>query len=108
MQAIFGGALEFIRRGMKSPTMVARSGHRDHISRMIERSRSFSQTRVRDASRPAPAAPVARPTREPVEVEARLDPRASAENLPKELGGPKGPEPTRFGDWEHNGRCTDF
>ena len=28
--------------------------------------------------------------------------------LPKEVGGPKGPEPTRYGDWERNGRCTDF
>ncbi len=28
--------------------------------------------------------------------------------LPKETGGPKGPEPTRFGDWEVKGRCTDF
>lgn len=27
---------------------------------------------------------------------------------PIEKGGPKGPEPTRFGDWESNGRCTDF
>lgn len=27
---------------------------------------------------------------------------------PKEVGGPKGPEPTRFGDWEQKGRCTDF
>jgi hypothetical protein len=27
---------------------------------------------------------------------------------PRELGGPKGPEPTRYGDWEYNGRCTDF
>lgn len=27
---------------------------------------------------------------------------------PKEIGGPKGPEPTRYGDWEVNGRCTDF
>ena len=27
---------------------------------------------------------------------------------PGELGGPKGPEPTRFGDWEVNGRCSDF
>ena len=27
---------------------------------------------------------------------------------PKEIGGPKGPEPTRFGDWERNGRCIDF
>uniref|UniRef100_A0A7S1SPU6 Succinate dehydrogenase assembly factor 4, mitochondrial n=1 Tax=Tetraselmis chuii TaxID=63592 RepID=A0A7S1SPU6_9CHLO len=26
----------------------------------------------------------------------------------KEVGGPKGQEPTRFGDWEQNGRCTDF
>ncbi len=28
--------------------------------------------------------------------------------LPKEIGGQKGPEPTRYGDWEKNGRCTDF
>jgi hypothetical protein len=27
---------------------------------------------------------------------------------PKEIGGPKGPEPTRYGDWERNGRCIDF
>jgi hypothetical protein len=25
-----------------------------------------------------------------------------------ETGGPKGLEPTRFGDWEKNGRCSDF
>ena len=25
-----------------------------------------------------------------------------------EIGGRKGLEPTRFGDWEKNGRCTDF
>ncbi|HEX5078936.1 MAG TPA: DUF1674 domain-containing protein [Geminicoccaceae bacterium] len=25
-----------------------------------------------------------------------------------EIGGPKGPEPTRYGDWERNGRCSDF
>jgi hypothetical protein len=25
-----------------------------------------------------------------------------------ETGGPKGPEPTRYGDWEVNGRCSDF
>jgi hypothetical protein len=28
--------------------------------------------------------------------------------LPKEIGGVAGPEPTRYGDWEHKGRCTDF
>jgi hypothetical protein len=27
---------------------------------------------------------------------------------PKELGGRKGPEPTRFGDWEKNGIVSDF
>ena len=27
---------------------------------------------------------------------------------PREIGGPKGPEPTRYGDWEKDGRCTDF
>jgi len=27
---------------------------------------------------------------------------------PREIGGPKGPEPTRYGDWERKGRCIDF
>lgn len=26
----------------------------------------------------------------------------------RELGGRKGPEPTRYGDWEKKGRCIDF
>jgi hypothetical protein len=26
----------------------------------------------------------------------------------REIGGPKGPEPTRYGDWERAGRCIDF
>lgn len=26
----------------------------------------------------------------------------------KEVGGPKGPEPTRYGDWEKGGICSDF
>jgi hypothetical protein len=26
----------------------------------------------------------------------------------KERDGPKGPEPTRYGDWERKGRCSDF
>jgi len=25
-----------------------------------------------------------------------------------EIGGPEGPEPTRYGDWERAGRCVDF
>lgn len=27
---------------------------------------------------------------------------------PAEVGGRDGPEPTRYGDWEKNGRCIDF
>ncbi len=27
---------------------------------------------------------------------------------PAEIGGRDGPEPTRYGDWEKNGRCIDF
>lgn len=27
---------------------------------------------------------------------------------PEEYGGPKGLEPTRYGDWERKGRCIDF
>jgi len=42
------------------------------------------------AETPAPKAPEAPPPR------------------PKEIGGPKGPEPTRYGDWERNGRVSDF
>ena len=36
--------------------------------------------------------------------------RRNAENLslPKELGGRKGPEPVRYGDWELNGIVVDF
>ena len=33
---------------------------------------------------------------------------ASKQKIPTEMNGPKGPEPTRYGDWEQKGRCTDF
>ena len=32
----------------------------------------------------------------------------SSVEMPPEINGPKGPEPTRYGDWEQKGRCTDF
>lgn len=31
-----------------------------------------------------------------------------SESRPKEIGGRKGPDPTRYGDWEKGGRCIDF
>jgi hypothetical protein len=45
-----------------------------------------------------PAAIPTNPARGPADVEPR----------PREIGGPSGPEPTRFGDWERKGRCIDF
>lgn len=43
-----------------------------------------------------------------VTVPAKLDPRTAAKGLSPERGGYDGPEPTRYGDWEHKGRATDF
>ena len=40
--------------------------------------------------------------------EALKKPVAAPEALPEEVGGPKGPEPTRYGDWERKGRVSDF
>lgn len=37
----------------------------------------------------------------------RRDAEARGE-IEKEVGGPKGLEPTRYGDWEKAGRCFDF
>lgn len=43
------------------------------------------------------------------EAEARRAAREkAAEIAPKEANGPKGPEPTRYGDWERNGIASDF
>lgn len=35
-------------------------------------------------------------------------PEARSAAPAKESGGPKGEEPTRYGDWENNGICWDF
>ncbi|HSX65419.1 MAG TPA: DUF1674 domain-containing protein [Pseudoxanthomonas sp.] len=36
------------------------------------------------------------------------DATVQKEKAPTEIGGRDGPEPTRYGDWEKNGRCIDF
>jgi hypothetical protein len=54
-----------------------------------------------------PLSPAAR--RALAEAEARRQATAAdAKPVPKELQGPKGPEPTRFGDWENKGIASDF
>lgn len=43
--------------------------------------------------------------------ELAVEPSAEADSTPaqpREIGGRDGPEPTRYGDWEKNGRCIDF
>ena len=68
---------------------------------------------MKPSSRPAPSeAEIATRLREAAaranaEADAR---RAAAQEtkLPKEIGGPAGAEPTRFGDWEKNGIASDF
>ena len=42
--------------------------------------------------------------------EAAPEPRLGPDGKPMapEYGGPKGPEPTRHGEWEVNGRVVDF
>ena len=66
-------------------------------------------------SRPVSEKMPVRPDERPV-----LQPEAGQERPPADPGlvgpvqpageqnGPKGPEPTRFGDWEKDGRCFDF
>lgn len=41
-------------------------------------------------------------------AERRAKAGAEAGKLPKEEGGPAGPEPTRYGDWERKGIASDF
>ncbi len=72
----------------------------------------------RDSLRPAPRAPsdVAPASGEeavadgPAEasVDTSGNDEANEPERPVEIGGQKGPEPTRYGDWEGRGRCTDF
>jgi hypothetical protein len=53
----------------------------------------------------SPPKPVDAPTTAGAST-AKQPPAGTA--APREIGGPKGPEPTRYGDWEVNGRCSDF
>lgn len=51
---------------------------------------------------------------DPVSETSPAEPRvwrpepAPVSEQPREVGGRKGPEPVRYGDWEKNGRCIDF
>jgi hypothetical protein len=55
----------------------------------------------RQTAQAAAPAPTPRPT-------PTGEPAGKPTGRPKEIGGPSGPEPTRYGDWERNGICVDF
>lgn len=56
-------------------------------------------------SKALPASPGNSEIKRPTTQQALVD---TPPKEPVEIGGPKGPEPTRYGDWEKAGRCTDF
>jgi hypothetical protein len=58
-----------------------------------------------DAGQKKPLSPEAQ--RALAEAEARRR-RADEAPRPKEINGPKGPEPIRYGDWERKGIASDF
>ena len=56
----------------------------------------------------APGKPLTPAARRALEEAAARRAGAKAEAGPAELNGPKGPEPTRYGDWERKGLAIDF
>lgn len=45
---------------------------------------------------------------EPPKADPATPPVAEKPKKVEEIGGPPGPEPTRYGDWQFNGKVTDF
>jgi hypothetical protein len=60
------------------------------------------------APRPSPPVAGREPASPEPSEEAPALPQGRTKAAVAEIGGPKGPEPTRYGDWERNGRCSDF
>lgn len=71
-------------------------------------------TQPDDMASETPADPTMTPERlawvQPAAPKPPADSNAPAPGAgwPEELGGPRGLEPTRYGDWEQNGICRDF
>jgi hypothetical protein len=56
----------------------------------------------------APGVALTPAARRALEEAAARRKSAAAGAAPPEKGGPAGPEPTRYGDWERKGRAVDF
>ncbi len=91
------GALEPLERVCTSLYMMGKSPTRFNIEPMSD-----------DIPEPTPQrrlTPAAQ--RALAEAEARRA-NEKQQSRPREIGGPQGPEPTRYGDWEVKGRASDF
>ena len=76
--------------------------NKEHSTAPSPRLRRAEQMLENQNNAPATVEPVAPDHPQPMAKPKQTD----ATNL--EVGGPEGPDPTRYGDWERNGRCIDF
>ncbi len=80
--------------------------HIKGMTRVFKMHKTAPPRRPPLAVRVQPPRPVAR-----AEFDRRAgkaDAGATEATRPEEFGGPEGPEPTRYGDWERKGICYDF
>jgi len=80
------------------------TGHVDCFDTIVEMTQGTDKQPSRNKRSNASDAPSQEPAAESNSTPS--DPQST--NGPTEIGGQAGPEPTRYGDWEKNGRCTDF
>jgi len=55
-----------------------------------------------------PHATEIKPSGDLPEAEVVAENEHTGDKNKREIGGRDGPDPTRYGDWEKNGRCIDF
>lgn len=61
-----------------------------------------------DVPHATPTRPLSEPARRALLEAAERRAAEEAKVLAEEHGGPRGPEPTRYGDWEKKGLAIDF
>ncbi len=91
------------------------TGHRPKPARFTQGA-SKADAVPREPARPAMDAALPRAAKPSPAAQAKATkpgatkPRAAKAEAtkPVEIGGPDGPEPTRYGDWERKGICVDF
>ena len=61
-----------------------------------------------EPAKPAPPRTETARTEKPNPLPAQAETAVDLVKKVPEIGGPPGPEPTRYGDWQFNGKVTDF